>query len=248
MHDGDRVAGDRFGYRCRVEAHAHTPSIRGLATEGASAIGSLLAGAARQLTRIRRSRKPLHPAGTVVVGTLTRTAGEQSGVDWLDATGTDEVLVRVSRAIGLPGAVPDIYGLALRIPTDQGYADVLLATTGLGKLTRFVLTAGREVTSRPLTTLMPYRTSLGPLLIAAKPVAAEPGDDPTGLRFELLWSVGLGDWVRFADLDIPSTSGPDPEISFDAVAHPPPGLQNYAWVRRMREPAYQAARETSGRD
>jgi hypothetical protein len=244
----DRVTGDRFGYRWRVEAHAHTPSIPGLAAEGASAIGSLLAGTARQLTRIRRSPKPLHPAGTVVTGTLTRTGTEKSGVDWLDGSGTDEVVVRVSRAIGLPGAVPDIYGLALRIPTDQGHADVLLAMTGLGRLTRFMLTVGREITARPLTTLVPYRTSRGPLLIAAKALEPDPGDDPTGLRFELLWSVGVGDWVRFADLVIPSTSGPDPEISFDAVTHPPPGLQNYPWVRRMREPAYQAARETSGRD
>jgi hypothetical protein len=237
-----------------VETHAHTPSIPGLVADGASAVGALLAGGARQLTRLRRSAKPLHPSGAVVTGTLTRTGSVASGVDWLGSTGTDEVLVRVSRAIGLPGALPDIHGLALRIPTEDGCADVLLASTGLGRLTRFILTAGRDITARPLTTLLPYRTARGPLLIAAKPVDGEPGDNTTGLRFEtglgfeLFWSVAVGPWVRFAELAIPSTSGPDPTISFDAVAYPPPGLQNYPWVRRLREPAYRAARETSGRD
>lgn len=230
-----------------MEARTHTPSIPGLAAGGASAIGSVLAGAARQVTRLRRSSKPLHPAGTVVLGTLTRTESADSGVAWLDSIGTDEVLVRLSRAVGLPGTLPDIYGLALRIPAGGGHSDVLLASTGLGRLTRYLLTAGRDITARPLTTLIPYQTSRGPLMIAADPVTGEPGDGSTGLRFELLWSVGFGPWVSFAELVIPSTSGPDPDISFDAVAHPPPGLRIYPWVRRVREPAYLAARETSGR-
>lgn len=241
----EHVDEERFGYHRAVEAHTHTPSIPGLAADGASAIGSVLAEAARQLTRIRRSSKGLHPVGTVVLGTLTRLDSADSGVAWLDSIGTDEVLVRLSRAVGLPGALPDIYGLALRVPAGEGHADILLASTGLGRLTRYMLTAGRDITARPLTTLIPYQTARGPLMIAADPVDREPGSP--GLRFDLLWSVGFGPWARFAELTIPKTSGPDPDISFDAVTHPPPGLRSYPWARRMREPAYQAARETSGR-
>ena len=44
-----------------------------------------------------------------------------------------------------------------------------------------------------------------------------------------------------------TTAGPDPAISFDAVANPVPGLEPYGWVRRLREPAYRAARAESGR-
>ncbi len=177
-----------------------------------------------------------------MTGRLVRTGGEEtSGVDWLDSAGEDEVLVRFSRAIGLPRALPDIHGVALRIPVEDRFGDLLLASTGLGRLTRFVLTAGYDVGRRPLTTLLPYRGPRGPVLIAARAA------DDSGLRFELLWSRGLGAWVSFADLAVSDVAGPDPAISFDPVRNPLPGLAFYPWVGRLREPAYRAARDASGR-
>jgi hypothetical protein len=219
-----------------------TSTVSALAEGATSAAGSVLAGASRALTWSRRSRKPLHPEGDVVTGRLVRTGGEEpSGVDWLDSAGEDEVLVRFSRAIGLPRALPDIHGIAVRIPVDDRFGDLLLASTGLGRLTRFVLTAGYDVGRRPLTTLLPYRGPSGPVLIAARAA------DDSGLRFELLWSRGLGAWVSFADLAVSDDAGPDPAISFDPVRNPLPGLAFYPWVRRLREPAYRAARGASGR-
>lgn len=178
-----------------------------------------------------------------MTATLVRNGSAGIAVPWLEIAGTQEVMVRISRAVGLPGAVPDIYGLALRVPiTGRGHhADLLLASTGLGRLTRFMLTAGRDITSRPLTTLLPYRSSRGPLLIGARPAAGDP------LRFELLWSQWLSPWVPFAELTVHSTTGPDPDISFDPIANPLPGLDHYEWVRRLRAPAYRAAREATGR-
>ena len=38
----------------------------------------------------------------------------------------------------------------------------------------------------------------------------------------------------------------DASISFDPVAHTVPGLEVYDWVRRIREPAYAAARRSRG--
>ena len=112
----------------------------------------------------------------MVIGRLVRTGGEElSGVAWLDAAGDDEVLVRFSRAIGLPSTLPDIHGIALRIPLEgDRFGDLLLASTGLGRMTRFVLTAGHDVTRRPLTTLLPYSGPRGPMLVAARSVAADP--------------------------------------------------------------------------
>jgi hypothetical protein len=214
-----------------------------IADGAASAAGSVLAGASRALTWTRRSRKPLHPAGDVVTGRLVRTGGDQpAGVAWLDTAGADEVLVRFSRAVGLPQALPDIHGLAVRIPVEDGFADLLLASTGLGRVTRFVLTAGSDVRRRPLTTLLPYRGPDGPILLAARAV-----HDPSSLSFELLWSRGVGAWVPFAQLVVSDSAGPDADISFDPVRNPLPGLAFYPWVRRLREPAYHAARDASGR-
>ena len=226
---------------------AHTPSLAGLARDAAAVAGSVLAGASRQLTRARRSTKPLHPTGEVVTGVLTRTGSSGCGVPWLESPGTDEVLVRLSRAVGLPRLVPDIYGLALRVPAVGGQGDLLLASTGLGRLTRFVLTVGRDVTARPLTTLLPYRSPHGPLLVAARPVPGDEVVESGPLRFELLWALRTGAWVPFAELTVSSTSGPDPEISFDPVVNPLPALAFYPWVRVLRAPAYRAARRASNR-
>lgn len=203
-----------------------------------SAAGLALAGATRAVAAVRTAGKPLHPRGRVVMGRLRRTGAEPpTGVAWLDETGDDEVLVRWSRAVGLPSPLPDIHGLALRVPRDDGgHGDLLFATTGLGRLTRFVLTASGTPYGRPLTTLLPYRTAHGPLLLAA--VGTGEG------RFEIACASPSGPWRHVAHLDLSDTEGPDPEISFDPVRNTVPGLAAYDLVRRLREPSYRTARRT----
>lgn len=203
-----------------------------------SAGGGLLAGATRVVAAARPAAKPLHPHGEVRGAQLRRSGSDvPTGVAWIDEPGTDEVLVRRSRAIGLPGALPDIHGLAVRVPlAEGGHADVLLASTGLGRLTRFTLTAARSPERRPMTTLMPYRSPTGPLLLAAT---------PAGEHVELAWARPGGDWHRFGELVLaaPAAAG-DALISFDPVRNPVPGLDSYDWVRRLREPAYATARHS----
>lgn len=224
------------------------PTAPDLAATTSSAAGAVLAGASRTLTWSRRRPKPLHPVGEVVAGKLVRRGGtEPSGVPWLDEAGTDDVIVRFSRAIGLPRPLPDIFGIAVRVRVDDRPADLLLATTGLGRLTRLVLAPATSRGSRPFTTLLPYRGPRGPLFIAARPVADLDRPGPARPALELLWSRGFGPWVEFGRIDLAGTSGPDPSISFDPIAHPLPGLGIYRWVRRLREPAYRAARDASGR-
>jgi len=201
-----------------------------------SAAGAGLAGAVRLVAAARPDAKPLHPRGDVVTARLRRTgANPPTGSAWLDGSGSDEVLVRLSRAVGLPDGLPDIHGLAVRVPLeDGGHGDLLLATTGRSRLTRFVLTVGRTPWSRPLTTLLPYRTPTGPRLLAS--VARSE------TRYELAHASPGGAWHPFADLVLSSTAGPDPLVSFDPVRNTLPGLDNYEWVRRLREPGYGTAR------
>jgi hypothetical protein len=208
----------------------------------ASAGGVGLSGATRLVAAVRPVAKPLHPRGDVVTGRLRRSGGGPgTGSQWLDQPGTDEVLVRRSRAVGLPTGLPDIHGLAVRVPLEGGgHGDLLLATTGRGRLTRFLLTAGRTPYSRPLTTLLPYRTPSGPTLLAA--VARSEH------RYELAYASPQGTWHPFADLALSATAGPDPLVSFDPVLNTLPGLANYDWVRRLRGPSYGTARLTRRRD
>lgn len=208
------------------------------AARAAASAGGQVLRAATALVAARPAAKPLHPRGTVVRGTLHRTGSDEStGIAWLDGPGDDQVLVRQSRAVGLPSPAPDIFGLALRVPTPGGgHGDLLFASTGLGRLTRFTLTAGLSPYGRPLTTLLPYRTPAGPVVLSAT------FRDERSVS--LAWAVGTGPWHRFAELrlDDAPASGADAAVSFDPVRNVVPGLDVYPWVRRLREPSYSTAR------
>jgi hypothetical protein len=212
--------------------------VSSLTRGAADAGGAVLAAGTRTLGAVRPAPKPLHPAGRVVTGLLHRGGLDtRSGVAFLDEVGDQPVIVRESRAIGLPEALPDIHGLAIRVGNPDGSpGDLLMATTGWGRLTRFVLTASRTTYGRPMTTLLPYRTAAGPLLLGARSPA--PG------IVELACAVGGGRWQRFAELAVSREDAPDQAISFDPVLHQVAGLEQYPAVLRLREPAYSSARRS----
>jgi len=208
-----------------------------LSRTASSAGGAVLAAATRGVAALRPARKPLHPDGEVVRGRIYRRGSDEpTGVAWLDEAGEDDVVVRRSRAIGLPRSLPDIHGLAVRVPTGGGDGDLLFATTGFGRVTRFVLTASRRPRSRPLTTLLPYDTDTGPVLLAAEGV--EPGS------YDLSWARPSGEWHLFGVLLLSTTRSDDADISFDPVDRQIPGLRQYPSVRRLRAPAYLRARRS----
>jgi hypothetical protein len=215
-------------------------SVLTTATRATASAGGQVLRAATGLVTARPASKPLHPHGAVVRGVLRRSGGDTAtGAAWLDEPGEDRVLVRRSRAVGLPAPVPDIHGLAVRVPVEGGWhGDLLLASTGLGRLTRFTLTAGRSPAARPMTTLLPYRTPAGPLL-----VAAVLRDERT---VDLAWAVGAGEWHGFGELDLEQepVDAADEPVSFDPVLNRLPGLEPYDWVRRLRESSYATARQS----
>ena len=214
-----------------------------VATRGAGAAGGVALGAGvRVLGAVRPTPKPLHPDGRVVVGRLHRHGLQPPiGVGLLDEAGEETVVVRESRAIGLPAPLPDIHGLAIRVTNADGSpGDLLLATTGWGRLSRFVLTASRSTYGRPMTTLIPYRTAAGPVLLGAR-------SEVRGV-VRLACAVGDGPWRFFADLTLSPEPESDPTLSFDPVAHQVPGLEQYPAVVSLREPAYRSARRSRGPD
>lgn len=154
--------------------------------------------------------------------------------------------MRISRAVGLPGPLPDVHGLAVRVFLDRGAAgepgghgDLLFATTGWGRVSRFVLVPTRSRTSRPMTTLLPYRTRGGSVLLGVR-ASGEAS-------FELAWATPGGGWHHFGDLRLADLPAPDEDVSFDPVRHRLPGLEQYPAVVRLREPAYLRARASRDR-
>jgi hypothetical protein len=206
-------------------------------------VGLTLGGVFYVVATLRPRRgKALHPRGAVLSGVIRRQGGARTGVPWIDEPGEDHVLLRLSRATGLPAYLPDTLGLALRVPYGASrHGDLLLASTGTGAIGRFVLRPARRP-GVPYSSLMPYRSQTGPLLLAAFPLTRD------GRRFELAWSALTGSWAPFGTLDVGSDPGDaaDAPVTFDPVLNELPGLHSYSWAARLRRFAYAGSRRARG--
>src|SRR5918998_2822121 len=81
----------------------------------------------------RRRGKPMHPRGAVLDAVVERAGGPTGwGLPWLARSGDEAAVVRLSRGTGLPSPLPDLLGLAVRLPGPDGPVDLLLSTTGRG--------------------------------------------------------------------------------------------------------------------
>lgn len=200
-------------------------------------------------TRVRQA-KPIHTRGAVLHGRLHRDGTGRSGVGWIDAEAEDDVVVRLSRAAGLPAPWPDVHGLAVRCEGDG--TDVLLSTTGRARVSRHVLRPGLDPGRGTYTSLLPYRGPYGAVLLAAEPTPPRSlPADPDALAdalttepmtFTLAWADLRSPWQPFGTLVVGGRVGPtDVPLRFDPI-RTPGDLHLYRWVTRLREPAYAAAR------
>jgi len=84
-----------------------------------------------------------------------------------------------------------------------------------------VLLPARRHGLRAYTSLFPYRTLAGPLLLAAIPTAGSPR------QYELAYARPTGRWLPFGTLEVTHTTyrGHDLDLSFDPVLNVVPGLE-----------------------
>jgi hypothetical protein len=231
------------------------------ATAAATLAGGALAAAMAAIGRVRGPR-PIHTTGLLLTGLLRwrPPTAARAGIAWIDErrAGTAPVTARLSRGAALPALLPDVIGLAVRPGSGDGDGDLLLSSTGIGVPGRFLLHPRWTPAGAVLSTLMPYRGSDGPVLLAARSTAPDrlprrmedvrAALATTPWTLELLFAPALGRWHRFADLELRPAPGPIDagEPRFDPVLRPPRGAGTYAWTRALREPAYAAGRR-SGR-
>jgi hypothetical protein len=227
-------------------------SVDGLARLGGRGLRLLFAA----IMLVRRPR-PIHARGRMLEGTLTWLGNPvESGIDWIDDPGPEPLPVRgrLSRSVGLPAPLPDVLGLALRVEAEGRPADLELASTGFGVPGRFVLVPHRSPSSARYGTLMPYRSSLGPVLLCARPekgpslpaggAALDEALSVQPWRLRLYFAHGAGKWHPFAELSL-HLIDPQPadELRFDAVRRVLPGAGTYEWVRALRQPSYSLAQD-----
>jgi hypothetical protein len=224
-----------LGKECQVSSLVRHP-VAGSATIAGRALGGVFFWIGKSRAS---SRKALHPRGEIRRGVLRRHGCSwTTGVSWLDDAGSDEVLLRFSRSVGLPKPFPDVLGLAIRIPLDTGgHGDLLLATTGSGRFGRFVLRPARR-RGAVYSCLIPYRAATGPVLLAALPL------DEDGTQFDFVCASLTGAWSSFGRLEVlpESDHSRDVPVSFDPVLNIVPGLESYTWAAQLRRFAYAGSR------
>lgn len=226
-------------------------------------LGATVAGGAGRLVAVPlgaiarwRNGKPMHARGAVFDAVLERHGSPvEWGLPWLDASGTDRAVARLSRGAGLPAPLPDLLGLAVRVTGGDRPIDLMLSTTGQGRLTRLLPVLRRDGAAVH-SSIMGYRSDAGTVRLAAFPEAEHLPSDPGPLareatrdapRFTLAAARGLGPWQPFARLTLTApVPGLDPDIRFDAVQNSPPGLVPDGPMARFRAPAYARARAARG--
>ncbi|WP_282793825.1 phosphodiesterase [Streptomyces sp. CC224B] len=225
--------------------------------------GAGLAARLAQRVARRRQAPALHPYGVTCDALLTvRPTGRPWGEPWLDEPGEYAVRLRWSRAVGLPGRLPDALGLAVRVYDADGpgsLLDLLLTSSGSGRRTRHLPLPRLDALAGPYSTLLPYRIGGQEALLAVHPVVTSPlvpntlarlraAVEAEPLAFDLCAAPPGRAWRALGTL----TTGPlhdrppDDRVAYDPYLNRLPHLRPTAWLSGLREAAYAASRRGRG--
>jgi hypothetical protein len=209
--------------------------------------GLVAVGAALRGTRL------FHPRGVVFEGVFTVSERHDHGVPLLDEPAEHPALVRLSKATPTPRGLPDVLGLAVRVPDAGGAGvplDLALATTGSRPGLRHLLTPRRDFATT-YTSLLPYQVGTEHRLVAAAPTDADrrvPVDlatlpDAVPLAFRIMLAGLTGPWQPVATLTLTRRGTGD--LRFDVVANALDRFRPRGWLNRLRGPAYRASQRVS---
>ena len=172
-----------------------------------------------------------------------------------------DVIGRVSKGLGSPGSLPDIAGLAWRIPPPPDLRscvpwDVLLASTVAGS--RFIPAPARSWSSTTFSSVMPLRFEGGVWWVRARLATKidEPGlsldtirnqIDSGEIDFDVEQAHGRRGFRPLARLTLRHLDPTNDDIGFDPVLHSDEDVRLVpGWLANFRRAAYRRSRE--GRD
>jgi hypothetical protein len=146
-----------------------------------------------------RGERAIHARGRTLTGRLTVLGGAGTGAPLLDAPGSYDVLVRLSRSAGLPLPLPDVLGLAVRVLDAHGpgrHQDLLMDSARPEPLLRRLPWVGRDHLRWLHSSLLPYDVAGTRLLLGARAThgSATLAELPDALSLELLQATPHGPW------------------------------------------------------
>jgi hypothetical protein len=208
-----------------------------------------------------RGARVFHPQGFLCRGTWRVRRGAALAPDAaVLGPGTEhECLVRLSRGAGLPEALPDWFGLTVRLENAYGpgrHQDLLLNSSAGAPLVRHLFLPAARWFAQAYSTCLPYRAGAGPFLILLEP-PAEPGPEPSlaGMRaavarrprFEIAVAGSAGRRQRIGQLELRDPLPPDtPDVDFDPW-NTGGGLKPATRINELRREAYRQSRRGRGR-
>lgn len=210
-----------------------------------------------QWTAAIRNGRVFHPDGVLTTGSIERIAPAGDGLPIQTSEG---VLARLSKGLGTPGALPDVIGLAVRLPPDPSTAtpwDILLASAGTGAATRIVgIRPVFRWAGQPMSSVMPLRYGGNNWWLSARMVSDVNGfgvslDDMRdqlsfgAVEFDIDQACGTESFRPLARLRVEGVlpSAEAQEVAFDPVLHAADGVElGPRWLARIREQAYDRSR------
>lgn len=206
----------------------------------------------RALAAVRNARA-FHPDGVSFTGSLERLLPEQYGIPVRSC----EVTVRVSKGIGTPAGLPDVAGIAIRVPPFESGAppwDLLLAGSATGVLGRMVPWPSSSWTDAHLSSLMPLKYQgrmwwlrarlTRPQLNGMSVADVRHALDGDGVSVLLEHACGTNPFEPLAVVHSTSLLERHDEVdAFDPVLNSPTAVRPQPeWIRSLRVSAYRNSR------
>ena len=200
----------------------------------AGAAGGVATGAVLGAVAALRRAKAVHPRGAVHEATLSvaGSSAAPAASTLLSRPGEHRALVRISRSLGLPPPLPELFGLAIRVLDAYGsgaHQDFLLITSADRPVLHRVFVPARDPHRRVYSSALPYVAGEERLLVGALPA----GED-----YDLAVARLDG---RFAPVGALTLGARLPEryenLRFN-VRHTGGGLEPVGVLNRMRDFAY----------
>lgn len=208
---------------------------------------------------VLRGKRIVHPRGVAFRATLSVPEGApRLPVSFLEPGARWPAVVRLSNSLGLPDPLPDVRGLAIRLPDAYGpgrHQDLLLDTCGEGPLLQQVFLPALGYSQRAYSSVLPYQVGTRQVLFGAR----YEGDSLDGrvrfedlpalaamhrLQFQLAVAPRWGRWKPVARVDIGERL---PQVEADALRLDPwntgEDLQPAGLLNRLRSPAYRASQQ-----